>query len=120
MMLSRVWMHLSFRCSMGEVWSIVCKLVEFKVVMPEKVIIDRVEKEKTSHYEPQGLRWSELKPQKERKALNTLIDVEKSYNFRPYSYTMCGVTPNLSNAQTRGEVLLVPRANIPLDTYFVL
>lgn len=33
------------------------KLVEFKAAKPEKLIIDGVEKEKTCHYKPQGLRW---------------------------------------------------------------
>lgn len=36
-------------------------LVEFKVVKPEKVVIDGVEKEKTSHHEPRGMGWSTMK-----------------------------------------------------------
>lgn len=34
------------------------KLVEFKSVKLEKVIIDREEKEKTCHHKPRGLGWS--------------------------------------------------------------
>lgn len=31
--------------------------LELKVVKPQKLIVDGVEKEKTSHHKPQGLRW---------------------------------------------------------------
>lgn len=66
---------------MGEVRSIVSKSTKLKAVKPEKVIIDGVEKEKTSQYKPRGRRWSSVKPEEERKALSKVIDVEKSYNF---------------------------------------
>lgn len=32
-------------------------LVEFKPMQPQKVIVDGVEREKTSHYKPWALRW---------------------------------------------------------------
>lgn len=67
--------------------------VKFKAVKHKKIIVDGVNVEKTSHYNPQGLRWSVMKPEEERKPLSKVIHAEKSYNFLPYSYTSRGVTP---------------------------
>lgn len=41
------------------------------------------------------MRWSGVKPEVETKPLSKVINVEKSYNFPPYSYKLLGVTPNL-------------------------
>lgn len=51
------------------------KLVEFKAVKPEKVIVDGEEMEKTSYYKPRCLRWSGLKAT-EKKAPSRVVDFE--------------------------------------------
>lgn len=56
------------------------KPIEFKVVKLEKVIVDWEEREKTSHYNPRGLRWSSIKATA-KKALSRVIDVEKNLSF---------------------------------------
>lgn len=63
------------------------KLVKFKAVKPAKVIIDGEEREKTSHYKPGWLRWSDVKVVDNKKTLSKVIDAEKSYIFRTYSKT---------------------------------
>lgn len=93
MNLSHTWTRLSFICFYGRGSEPCPKPVEYKAVKPEKVIIDGAEKEKTSHYKPRGLRWYYVMPEEEGKALSKVVDVEKNYNFRPYSYTPHGVTP---------------------------
>lgn len=57
--------------------------VEFKPEKPQKVIVDGVEKEKTSHLKWSRVTWSE----EARKPLSNVINVEKSCNFRQYTYT---------------------------------
>lgn len=84
------------------------------------MIIDREDKEKTSHYKPQGLRWSNVNPTEDKKALSKVIDVEKNYSFRPYSNTPHEVTPMFFYAKSSGEVSVVPRAGIPPAIYFLL
>lgn len=64
--------------------------VLFKLVKPEKVIINGEEKEKTIHYKPQGLRWSDMKAEDNKKTLSKVIDIEKNYRFQTYSYTPHG------------------------------
>lgn len=88
------------------------KPVEFEAVKPEKVIIDGEEREKTSHYKPKGLRWSDVKAM-DKKTLSLIIDVEKNYNFRPYSYTPQGVTLLMFYSDSSKDVSMVPRTNIP-------
>lgn len=63
------------------------KPVEFEVVKIVKVIVDVGEWEKTLHNKPGSLRWFIVKTPG-MKALSRVIDVEKSYNFRPYSYNL--------------------------------
>lgn len=71
-------------------------LVEFKRAKLEKIIVNVVEKEKTSHLKPRGLRWSGVTWSEEpRKPLSKIINIEKNYNFRPYTYTLRGTTSNL-------------------------
>lgn len=57
-----------------------------------------------------------MKAEEESKPLSKVIDVEKSFNFWPYSYTSQGTPPNLFYAQSSREVLLVPRADVPVGT----
>lgn len=100
---------------LGEVWGSLIP-VEFKPRKPQKVVVDGVEKEKTSLLKPRGLRW----PGEAREPLSTVIDAEKSYNFRPYAYTTQGVTPNLFYAQSSGEISFMPRASVPTGAHFHL
>lgn len=66
------------------------KPVEFDETEPEIVIIRHVRTEKANKYKPRGLRWGGMKPTTKR-VLSKEIDVEKNYNFRPYSYIPCRV-----------------------------
>lgn len=70
-------------------------LVEFKPGKPKKVMVDVVEKKKTSHFKPRGFRWSGVTwPEEVKKPLSKVIDVEKSYKFWVYAYMPRGVTLN--------------------------
>lgn len=59
------------------------KPVEFEAVKPQKVMVDREERKKTSHHKLRGLRWVGVKA-KANKTLSKVIDVEKHYNFPLY------------------------------------
>lgn len=80
------------------------------------LIVDGVEREKTPHHKPRGLRWSSVKAT-DKKALSSAIDVKKSYNFLPYSYI---ITPLLFYSGSSKEVLVVPRGDIPSAIWFLL
>lgn len=68
--------------------------VEFEPVKAQKVILDMVEREKSSHHKPRALRWSRVKPEEGRKPLSKTIDAEKSFTFL-CAYTLQEVTLNL-------------------------
>lgn len=78
-----------------------------------------MEKEKTSHYKPRGLRWSGLKLEEEGKAMSKVTDLEKSYSFWPYSYTRPKSYTDsiLCRVERRG---LAGASSIPPGTYFLL
>lgn len=94
--------------------------VEFKAMKPQKIIAHGVEREKTSHHKPRGLRCSWAKPEKGRKPMSQLIDAEKSCKFWSYEYTLGGVTPNLFYTESSKEIFLVPREDVPINLYFLL
>lgn len=111
---SHTLMHLPFKCFYRRKFrALFAKPVEFNAIKPEKVIIDREEKEKTSLNKPREVRWSSMKAEDNKRSLSKVVDIEKNYSFRHYSYISSGVTPVLFCADSSGEVLMVPRANIP-------
>lgn len=73
---------------------------------------------RTSHYKRWGLRWSDVKAVG-KKTLSRVIDVEKNYNFWPYSDTAHGVTPLLF-ILIRVEVSMVLRTDIPFVVFLLL
>lgn len=74
---------------------------------------------KGSHYKSRGLRWSSVKAT-DKKTLSRVIDVEKNYSFKPYSYTPRGVTPLLFYSDSSRGVSMVPRVDIPPAVCFLL
>lgn len=49
-----------------------------------------------------------------------MIDVEKNYNFMPYSYTPRGISPVLFYSKLSKEIEMVPRVDITPAVLFLL
>lgn len=56
---------------------------EFEAVEPKIVVVEGVEKEKTTKYRPKGLRCAGVNS-KNKKTLSNEIDLENSYTFRTH------------------------------------
>lgn len=61
-------------------WVLYPRLVKFKAVKPEMLVVVGGKEEKTTKYKP---RWAGMKAKTE-KMLSKVTNFEKNYNFRPY------------------------------------
>lgn len=99
--------HRFFRCFYGRDLAFSPKPVKFKAFKPEKVMVVGVEREKTSHYKPRGLRWSGVKAT-DKKALSWGLSMLRSTTTSDLTHTPLGVAPllfyfNLSNVVSGGH-----------------
>lgn len=109
--------HLSFKCSYGIDLKFCPPAFEFEAVKLEKVVVDGEEREKTTKCKHRGLRFVGMKMQP-KKMLSKVIDIEKNYIFRPYSYTPREILPLQLYLEVSKEISIVPKAKSPLGLCF--